>query len=174
MRCLYNYRAVAVRRFNGQGGICGCYIGNRKGSGRGFNFCLGVDRLKGRLGKCRWAGFGVVKFVGDFKIGVIKLEISIIYSGVWNSIRIHAGWSVIMRWLKWGGKQKVGWWGGCFEGWLGRKLSDGVIQLVGSYWAKRGLFREQKLMICGCSIICSHVSSMLGCWVIMCWIGLGG
>ena len=26
----------------------------------------------------------------------------------------------------------------------------------------------------GCSKICSYVSSILGCWVIICWIGLCG
>ena len=47
-----------------------------------FQFLFGsVERLKGRLGNCRWAGFGVVNFVGVFKIGIIKLGNSIIYSG---------------------------------------------------------------------------------------------
>ena len=34
-----------------------------------------------------------------------------------------------------GGKQKVVQQGDCFEGWLGRKLGDEVIQLGGSSWA---------------------------------------
>ena len=51
VRYLCIYRAVVVGRFTGQGGICGCYIRNRRGRGRGFNFDMGVDRLKGRLGK---------------------------------------------------------------------------------------------------------------------------
>ena len=41
-----------------------------------------MNRLKGRLGKFRWAGFGFGKFVGGFDIGVIKLEDSVIYSCV--------------------------------------------------------------------------------------------
>ena len=39
---------------------------------------------------------------------------------------------------------------------------------------KRWLFREQKLMVCGCSIIFSYVSSMLDCRVILCSVGLCG
>ena len=35
------------------------------------------------------------------------------------------------------GKQKMGLWGYCSGGWLGRKLSDGVIQLSGSSCAKK-------------------------------------
>ena len=53
-----------------------------KREGKGFNFDLGMNRLKGRLGKCRWVGFGVGKFVGGFDIGVIKLGDSVIYSCV--------------------------------------------------------------------------------------------
>ena len=39
-----------------------------------------------RLGKCRWPGFGVGKFVGGFDIGVIELGNSVIYSCVGNSV----------------------------------------------------------------------------------------
>ena len=46
--------------------------------GKGFNFDLGMDRLKGRLGKCRWTGFRVDKFVGYFDIGVVELGDSVI------------------------------------------------------------------------------------------------
>ena len=53
-----------------------------EGEGKGSNFDLGMNRLKGRLGKCKWAGFGVGKFVGGFDIGVIKLGDSVKYSCV--------------------------------------------------------------------------------------------
>ena len=53
-----------------------------KRKGKGFNFDLGVNRLKGRLGKCRRTGFGLGKFVGGFDIGVIKLGDSVICSCV--------------------------------------------------------------------------------------------
>ena len=59
-----------------------CYIRKRRGRGSGFKLDLGVERLKGRLGKYRWAGFGVIKFIGGPEIGVIKLGNSVIYSGV--------------------------------------------------------------------------------------------
>ena len=42
------------------------------------------------------------------------------------------------------GKQKVVSRGGCFEGWLGRKLSDGVIQLGASSWAKTMVVQRTK------------------------------
>ena len=58
--------------------VKGCYIGNRKGRRRGFNFDLGA----GRLGKCRWTGFGAGKLVEGLEIGVIKLGNSVIYSCV--------------------------------------------------------------------------------------------
>ena len=48
------------------------------------------------------------------------------------------------------------------------KLSNGGIQLGGSWWAKKMVVLERKLVICGCSKICSYVSSMLSCWVTMC------
>ena len=82
LRYLGNYRAAVVGMFTGQGGKSGCYIGNRRGKERGFKLDLGVERLKGRLGKCRWDGFGVVKFVGNLEIRVIKLGKRVIYSGV--------------------------------------------------------------------------------------------
>ena len=47
-----------------------------------FNFDLGMNRLKGRLGKCKWNGFGVAKFVGGFDIGVFTLGDSVLYSCV--------------------------------------------------------------------------------------------
>ena len=34
-----------------------------------------MERLKGRLGKYRWAGFGVIKFVGGFKTESSSWEI---------------------------------------------------------------------------------------------------
>ena len=43
------------------------------------------------------------------------------------------------------GKPNVGRWGGCFEGWLGRKMSDGVIQLGCSSWAKRMVVLRTKV-----------------------------
>ena len=39
-----------------------------------------MNRLKVRLGKCRWAGFGVCKFDGGFDIGVTILGDGVIYS----------------------------------------------------------------------------------------------
>ena len=36
-----------------------------------------MDRLKGRLGNCRWTGFRVGKFVGCFDIGVVELGNSV-------------------------------------------------------------------------------------------------
>ena len=44
-----------------------------------------------------------------------------------------------------GGKQKMGCWGGCFEDWLGRKLSSGVIQLGASSWAKKMVVLRTKV-----------------------------
>ena len=38
--------------------------------GKEINFDLVLERLKGRLGKCRWTGFRFCKFVGCFNIGV--------------------------------------------------------------------------------------------------------
>ena len=35
--------------------------------------------------------------------------------------------------------------GGCSGGWLGRKLSDGVIQLCGSSWAKKMVVLRTKV-----------------------------
>ena len=68
VRYLCIYRAVVVGRFAGQGGVCGCYISNRRVSGRTFNFYSRVKRLKRGLRKCRWAGFGVSNFVRGFEI----------------------------------------------------------------------------------------------------------
>ena len=45
---------------------------NGRERGKRFNFDLGMERLKGRLGKCRRAGFRVFKFVGCFDIGVVE------------------------------------------------------------------------------------------------------
>ena len=50
-----------------------------EGGENGFNFDLGMEKLKGRLGKCRWTGFRVGKFVGCFDIGVVELGDSVIY-----------------------------------------------------------------------------------------------
>ena len=54
------------------------------------------------------------------------------------------------------------------------KLIDGGIQLDSSSWVKKMVVLRSKISGSGCSIICWYVSSMLGCWVIMCWIGLCG
>ena len=51
-------------------GCSNCDGRKRRG---GFSFDLGMDRLKGRLKKLRWARFGVCKFVGGFDIRVTKL-----------------------------------------------------------------------------------------------------
>ena len=51
-----------------------------------FNFDLGMDGLKGRLGKRRWTGFRVIKFVTCFDIGVVEFGDSVIYCGVGISI----------------------------------------------------------------------------------------
>ena len=82
IRYLCIYRAVVVGKFTSQGGISGCYISNRRGSGWRFNFYLGVKRLKSGLRKCRWAGFRVGKFVRGFDVGIIELGNSIKYSSV--------------------------------------------------------------------------------------------
>ena len=51
----------------------------------------------------------------------------------------------VLRWGEWGGgKQKVGWWGGCSGGWMGGKLIDGGIQLGGSSWAKKNGWSENE------------------------------
>ena len=81
----------------------------------------------------------------------------------------------VLWWGDWGGGEaKVGWWGGCSEGWLGGKLIVEGSNLAAHRGFKRWLFREQKLMVCGCSIIFSYVSSMLDCRVILCSVGLCG
>ena len=45
-----------------------------------------MDRLKGGLGKCRWTGLRVAKFVGCFDIVVVELGDSVIFCGVGISI----------------------------------------------------------------------------------------
>ena len=60
-----------------------CEIGQ---GGKRFNFDLGMERLKGRLGKCRWTGFRVSKFIGCFDIGVVELGDGVIYCCVRISI----------------------------------------------------------------------------------------
>ena len=52
----------------------------------GFNFDLGMNRLKERLGKCRWTGFRVGNLVGCFDIGVVELGDSVIYCCVEISV----------------------------------------------------------------------------------------
>ena len=59
---------------------------NGRRRGKRFNFDLVMERLKGSLGKCRWAGFGVYKFVGCFNIGVVELGDGVIYYCVGISI----------------------------------------------------------------------------------------
>ena len=44
-----------------------------------------MSRLKGRLGKGRWAGFGVGKFVGGFNIGVTNSEV-VLYTVVFELV----------------------------------------------------------------------------------------
>ena len=52
----------------------------------GFNYDLGMNRLKGRLGKVRWTGLRVDKFVGCFDIRVVQLGDSVIYCCVGISV----------------------------------------------------------------------------------------
>ena len=54
--------------------------------GKGFNFDLGMNRLKGRLGNCRWTGFRVGNFVGCIDIGVVELGDSVIFCFVEISV----------------------------------------------------------------------------------------
>ena len=56
-----------------------------------FNSDLRMNKLKGRLGKCRWAGLRVGKFVGCFDIGVIELGDGVVYCCAGISLRFHAG-----------------------------------------------------------------------------------
>ena len=72
---------------------------------RGCDLDLGMNRLKGSLGKCRWTGFRIGKFVGCFDIRVIDMGDSVIYCWVGFSVWFHTGWNVMIRWLSWGGKQ---------------------------------------------------------------------
>ena len=145
-----------------------------RGSWGRFNCGLGVEGLKRGLGKCRWAGFGVVNFIRGLLIWVFKLGNSMVYSDNWISIWIHVGWSVNMTWFRIGESKK----------WYDRDVVSKIGQ-VGNWameWSnfaahrglKRWLFWDPKLVVCGCSIICSYVSSILDCWVIICWIGLCG
>ena len=68
MRYLCVFGAVIVRSFTGCGVICGCHVGNVRRSLRRFIYGLGMEELKRGLGKCRWAGFGVVKFIRGLEI----------------------------------------------------------------------------------------------------------
>ena len=47
-------------------------------------------------------------------------------------------------------------------------MIDGGIQLGGSSWAEKMVVLRTKISGIWFSIICLYVSSMLGCWVIMC------
>ena len=150
--------------------MCGCYMWKGRGTGSGLNFDLGMNMMIGRLVKGRWAGFGVGKLVGGFDIGVIQLGDSVIYSCVWISVWFHAGWSFVMRWFRWRESKK--WVDGeavLDFAWVGKWAMERS-KLAVHRGLKTWLVWERKLVVCGCSIICSYVYSILGCWVIMCWI----
>ena len=78
-------QSCCCRKVQWSMGTCGCYIGNRRGRGRGFKFHLGVERLKGRLGKYRWLGSDLSNLSGVSRSELLIWE-NVIYTMVFELV----------------------------------------------------------------------------------------
>ena len=131
MRCLCTSRAVVVK-----GEYVGVTLEIEEGVEGGSNLIWEWSGWKAGWENVDGLGSELSNSSGVSRSEILNWEI-VLYTVAFKLVSEFMPDEVLSWGDSGGGKQKVVWWGGCLEGWLSRKLSDGVIQLGGSSWAKK-------------------------------------